>query len=132
VDRLLYRFLIIPVTCKALLEQGQQFAWMNRPDWTDWGPGRTDPMNLTKYFDALTVCAVIAQEDVVPRASHTTALCLRLRPRLQQGPVKIQRNEWADGPSCWAAARPRTHRPRREMPGGRHRIASKPALGRNR
>jgi len=23
---------------------------MNRPGWTDWGPGRDDPMNLTKYF----------------------------------------------------------------------------------
>lgn len=49
-DRQLYRFLIIPFTRKAILEQDRQFAWMNRPHWPDWGPGRDDPMNLTKYF----------------------------------------------------------------------------------
>jgi hypothetical protein len=50
VDRLLYRYGIIPLTRRALLRQGEQFAWMNRPGWPDWGPGRDDPMNLTKYF----------------------------------------------------------------------------------
>jgi RoxA-like, cytochrome c-like len=49
-DEQLYRFIIIPATKKALLEQDDQFAWMNRHGWTDWGPGRDDPMNLTKYF----------------------------------------------------------------------------------
>ena len=49
-DRLLYRYAIIPLTRRALLRQGEQFAWMNRPGWPDWGPGRDDPMNLTKYF----------------------------------------------------------------------------------
>ncbi|MCA1994001.1 MAG: cytochrome c [Coleofasciculus sp. S288] len=39
-DRLLYRFIIIPVTKKALLKQEETYTWMNgRPDW---GPGRTD------------------------------------------------------------------------------------------
>ena len=51
-DKLLYRYLIIPLTKKALLEQRDQFAWMNREGWPDWGPGRDDPMNLTKYFMA--------------------------------------------------------------------------------
>jgi len=50
VDRQLYRFIIIPFTRSALKQQEQQFAWMNRPHWPDWGPGRDDPMNLTKYF----------------------------------------------------------------------------------
>jgi mono/diheme cytochrome c family protein len=49
-DEQLYRFVIIPATKKALLQQEDQFAWMNRDGWTDWGPGRDDPMNLTKYF----------------------------------------------------------------------------------
>jgi mono/diheme cytochrome c family protein len=40
VDRLLYRYLIIPQTKKALLEQEKTYAFMKtRPDW---GPGRTD------------------------------------------------------------------------------------------
>lgn len=50
VDKLLYRFAIIPLTRSALKQQGAQFAWMNRPHWPDWGKGRDDPMNLTKYF----------------------------------------------------------------------------------
>jgi len=50
IDRLLYRFVLIPVTRRALQQQEQQLAWMNRPGWPDWGRGRDDPMNLTKYF----------------------------------------------------------------------------------
>jgi mono/diheme cytochrome c family protein len=50
VDRLIYRFALIPLTKKALVKEASQLAWMNRPDWPDWGKGRDDPMNLTKYF----------------------------------------------------------------------------------
>jgi hypothetical protein len=55
VDRQIYRYLLIPFTRKALLEQEKQFTWMERfvEDGTpkpDWGPGRDDAMNLTKYF----------------------------------------------------------------------------------
>jgi hypothetical protein len=50
VDRLLYRFALVPLTRQALLQQAKQIAWMNRPGWPDWGKGRDDPMNLTKYF----------------------------------------------------------------------------------
>jgi len=50
VDRLLYRFVIIPVTRKRLLEREAQFAWIYRPDFPEWGRGRDDAMNLTKYF----------------------------------------------------------------------------------
>lgn len=47
IDRALYRFLIIPATRKALLQQGEQFAWADqRPAW---GPGRIDPFNPVKF-----------------------------------------------------------------------------------
>jgi hypothetical protein len=49
-DRLIYRFVLIPLTRNALQRQEKQFAWMNRPGWPNWGDGRDDPMNLTKYF----------------------------------------------------------------------------------
>lgn len=67
IDRLLYRFIIIPLTKKELIRQGEQFAWMNRKGWTDWGPGRTDPMNLTKYFmTKLPVDDTIGNADMPP------------------------------------------------------------------
>jgi mono/diheme cytochrome c family protein len=50
IDKLLYRFIIIPVTKKTLLNRETQFAWIYRPDFPDWGRGRDDAMNLTKYF----------------------------------------------------------------------------------
>ena len=55
IDRQIYRYLLIPLTRKALLEQEKQFTWMEKfiEDGTpkpDWGPGRDDAMNLTKYF----------------------------------------------------------------------------------
>jgi mono/diheme cytochrome c family protein len=49
-DRVLYRFLIIPILKKRIVEQGENFAWMNREGLPDWARGRDDPMNLTKYF----------------------------------------------------------------------------------
>lgn len=49
-DRVAYRFLVIPITKKRLLEREQQFAWIYRKDFPDWGRGRDDAMNLTKYF----------------------------------------------------------------------------------
>ena len=46
IDRLLYRYILIPATKKALLKQAGQFAWTNhRPDW---GRGRIDPFNPVK------------------------------------------------------------------------------------
>jgi hypothetical protein len=50
IDRLAYRFLIIPITKKRLLEREGQFAWVYRKDFPEWGRGRDDAMNLTKYF----------------------------------------------------------------------------------
>lgn len=50
IDRLIYRFALIPLTRRALQQQDEALKWMNRKGWPDWGPGRDDPMNLTKYF----------------------------------------------------------------------------------
>ena len=46
-DRLLYRFAIIPGTRRGLLEQRDRSTWMHsRPDW---GRGRIDPFNPVKF-----------------------------------------------------------------------------------
>jgi mono/diheme cytochrome c family protein len=50
VDSLIYRFLLIPITKKRLVEREGQFAWIYRKDFPEWGRGRDDAMNLTKYF----------------------------------------------------------------------------------
>src|SRR5262249_37699365 len=50
IDRLIYRFLLIPITKKRLTEREAQFKWIYRSDFPDWGRGRDDAMNLTKYF----------------------------------------------------------------------------------
>ena len=49
-DKGIYRFLIIPITKKRLLEREQQFAWVYHAAFPEWGRGRDDAMNLTKYF----------------------------------------------------------------------------------
>ena len=53
IDRMIYRFVLIPFTGKQLRDRGPQFAWIYKhglPEWPDWGRGRDDAMNLTKYF----------------------------------------------------------------------------------
>ena len=49
-DALIYRYLLIPITKKRLLERQTQFAWLYHSAFPDWGRGRDDSMNLTKYF----------------------------------------------------------------------------------
>ncbi|HXF75378.1 MAG TPA: hypothetical protein VNN13_04755, partial [Methylomirabilota bacterium] len=49
-DKLIYRYLLIPLTKKRLLEREKQFQWVYRQDFPLWGRGRDDAMNLTKYF----------------------------------------------------------------------------------
>lgn len=49
-DKLIYRYVLIPITRKRLLEREQQFAWVYHEDFPLWGRGRDDAMNLTKYF----------------------------------------------------------------------------------
>ncbi len=50
IDRLIYRYALIPITKKRLLEREDQFKWVYRADFPLWGRGRDDAMNLTKYF----------------------------------------------------------------------------------
>src|SRR5262249_1830565 len=46
-DKLLYRYVIIPRTRQGLLQTKDRFAWTNsRPDW---GRGRIDPFNPVKF-----------------------------------------------------------------------------------
>jgi mono/diheme cytochrome c family protein len=49
-DKLIYRFILIPITKKRLLEREQQFKWVYHKEFPLWGRGRDDAMNLTKYF----------------------------------------------------------------------------------
>jgi mono/diheme cytochrome c family protein len=49
-DRMAYRYLIIPITKQRLVEREGQFKWIYRHDFPEWGKGRDDAMNLTKYF----------------------------------------------------------------------------------
>src|SRR5438046_3840075 len=37
IDRLIYRYLLIPITKKRLVEREAQFKWIYRPDFPDWG-----------------------------------------------------------------------------------------------
>ena len=50
IDTVLYRYFIIPITKKRLLEREHQFQWIYNKAYPDWGRGRDDAMNLTKYF----------------------------------------------------------------------------------
>ena len=49
-DKLIYRYLLIPITKKRLLEREKQFQWVYHREFPLWGRGRDDAMNLTKYF----------------------------------------------------------------------------------
>lgn len=65
IEKLLYRYVLIPQTQKTLLKQKERFAWMNtRPDW---GRGRIDPFNPIK-FDILKqpMDSTIGNSDMVP------------------------------------------------------------------
>lgn len=51
VDKLLYRFVIIPRLREGLLEQSARYSWTyERPAW---GPGRIDPFNPIKFHEDL-------------------------------------------------------------------------------
>ena len=46
-DKVTYRFVLIPFVRKRLLEQGEALAWAKRRP--AWGPGRIDPFNPVKF-----------------------------------------------------------------------------------
>jgi hypothetical protein len=47
VDRMLYKYALIPIARDRLRQQADEFAWAG--DLPAWGPGRDAPMNLTKF-----------------------------------------------------------------------------------
>ena len=64
-DRMLYRFVIIPQTRQALLQRRQSESWMDtRPDW---GRGRIDPFNPVKFrYLHQPIDQTIGNSDMVP------------------------------------------------------------------
>lgn len=46
-DRMRYRWLLIPATRNGLRRQQRKYLWMDRNP--DWGPGRIDPFNPVKF-----------------------------------------------------------------------------------
>jgi hypothetical protein len=66
-DRGLYRFLIIPQTKKALLQQKQDLGWMQEHGRPRNGPGRVDPFNPAKFaILKLPDDGSIGNSDMVP------------------------------------------------------------------
>jgi mono/diheme cytochrome c family protein len=65
IEGILYRYIIIPQTKKALVQQKKEFVWMNsRPSW---GPGRIDPFNPVKFrVLKLPVDNTIGNSDMMP------------------------------------------------------------------
>jgi hypothetical protein len=65
IERLLYRFVIIPQTRQALLRRRDSESWMDsRPDW---GRGRIDPFNPVKFrYLHQPIDSTIGNSDMVP------------------------------------------------------------------
>jgi mono/diheme cytochrome c family protein len=76
VDRLLYRFVVIPGTRQRLLRLRSETAWTNRHP--DWGAGRADILNPIKFRRlGRSVDATIGTADMMPlwsTASRTHGL----------------------------------------------------------
>ncbi len=47
-ERMMYKYLLIPMVRKILQQQGESWEWTH--DRPRWGPGRDAPMNLTKFI----------------------------------------------------------------------------------
>jgi hypothetical protein len=90
-DRLLYRFAIIPGTRRGILQLKEQDAWMDRNP--DWGRGRIDPFNPVKFgILRQPVDSTIGNSDMMPlwqearrdgRAYHWDGLSTSLREVVQ-------------------------------------------------
>ena len=84
-DRLLYRYVLIPITRKTLLKQGETFAWTTQHDRPPWGPGRIDPFNPVK-FDMLG----LADDSTIGNSDMLAIWNLRVRDDIR-----------ADAPLHW-------------------------------
>ena len=66
-DRLLYRYLIIPTVKDGLLKQGTNFEWTAEHGRSPWGPGRIDPFNPVKFgMLQLPDDGSIGNSDIMP------------------------------------------------------------------
>jgi hypothetical protein len=64
-QRMQYRWLLIPATRKGLQRQQRKYAWMDRNP--DWGPGRIDPFNPVKFgILKQPVDQTIGNADMIP------------------------------------------------------------------
>ncbi len=64
-ERVLYRYILIPFTRKALNKNAERFAWMNTKP--EWGTGRIDPFNPVKYgILKMPTDASIGNSDIMP------------------------------------------------------------------
>lgn len=64
-EKILYRFLLIPLTKNGLQGQSKTFAWMM--DKPEWGIGRIDPFNPVKFNQLqLPVDQTIGNSDMMP------------------------------------------------------------------
>lgn len=64
-QRMRYRWLLIPATRNGLRRQQRQYAWMDRNP--DWGPGRIDPFNPVKFgILKQPVDQTIGNADMIP------------------------------------------------------------------
>src|SRR4051812_12433110 len=90
-DRLLYRYAIIPGTRRGILQLKEQDAWMDRNP--EWGRGRIDPFNPVKFgILRQPVDSTIGNSDMMPlgqearrdgRAYHWDGLSTSLREVVQ-------------------------------------------------
>ena len=99
VDRQIYRYLLIPLTRNALLQQEKQFTWMDHyvadgRSKPDWGPGRDDPMNLTKYF-----MTSMAQDNTVGQADFPSIWNLGIRSGKDEAGKQMFLNWSGDTPA---------------------------------
>ena len=72
VDRLLYRYILIPQTRKGLLQFKEELAWMDsRPDW---GRGRIAPFNPAKFR-----YLEIPQDDTIGNSDNVSVWNMKAR-----------------------------------------------------
>jgi len=76
IDRLLYRYILIPQTRKGLLDFKKEMSWMD--DRPDWGRGRIDPFNPAKFR-----YLGIPVDDTIGNADNMSVW--NMRPKVENG-----------------------------------------------
>lgn len=82
-DRMLYRYMIIPAMKKKLLHQATEFDWMFLHERSPWGPGRIDPFNPEKFgMLHLPDDGTLGQSDMMPVWDMNAREAIRPNPPL--------------------------------------------------